>query len=154
MKKEDVQGKKLNNKGFSIVEILIVIAIMAILAGALAPQLMKYVEKSRKAADIQAAQTIALAVNTALVDEVAYNASVAKDVKLSDCYPGTSDFHKIIKDIIGGTTHPIPKSKNYDDFLISVLADGSFSIYAIKSSSPASVDTEDRLYPTVGKNFK
>ena len=43
--------KKTNNKGFSLVELIIVIAIMAILVGVLAPQYMKYVEKSRISAD-------------------------------------------------------------------------------------------------------
>ena len=43
--------KKTNNKGFSLVELIIVIAIMAILVGVLAPQYLKYVEKSRVSAD-------------------------------------------------------------------------------------------------------
>lgn len=50
--------KKLNNKGFSLVELIIVIAIMAVLVGVLAPQFMKYVEQSRKATDIQNAEMI------------------------------------------------------------------------------------------------
>ena len=44
--------KKMNTKGFSLVELIIVIAIMAILAAALAPQLIKYLEESRAAKTI------------------------------------------------------------------------------------------------------
>ncbi len=44
--------KKTNNKGFSLVELIIVIAIMAVLIGVLAPQFIKYVEKSKQSKDI------------------------------------------------------------------------------------------------------
>lgn len=43
--------KKMNNKGFSLVELIIVIAIMAILVVVLAPQYLKYVERSRNSTD-------------------------------------------------------------------------------------------------------
>lgn len=43
--------KEMNNKGFSLVELIIVIAIMVVLIAVLAPQYLKYVEKSRVASD-------------------------------------------------------------------------------------------------------
>lgn len=64
--------KKTNNKGFSLVELIIVIAIMAILAGAIAPALIRYIDKSRKSNDISAAKTIKTAVETAMANETTY----------------------------------------------------------------------------------
>ncbi len=54
--------KKMNNKGFSLVELIVVIAIMAVLVGVLAPQFLKYVESSRRSTDISNAQNIQSAV--------------------------------------------------------------------------------------------
>lgn len=58
-----------NNCGFSMVELIIVIAIMAILAGALAPTLIKYVNKSRMTSDVTSASEIAKITQMALVDK-------------------------------------------------------------------------------------
>lgn len=51
-----------NNKGFSLVELIVVIAIMAVLVGVLAPQFIKYVESSRRSTDVSNAETIRSAV--------------------------------------------------------------------------------------------
>ena len=64
---------KTSNKGFSLVELIIVIAIMAILAAAIAPALIRYIDKSRKADDVTAAGTINSAVSSALANEDAYD---------------------------------------------------------------------------------
>lgn len=63
----------MKNKGFSLVELIIVIAIMAILAAAIAPALIRYIDKSRKSDDVAAAETVNTAVNAALANEDAYS---------------------------------------------------------------------------------
>lgn len=60
--------KSLTNKGFSLVELIIVIAIMAVLVGVLAPQFIKYVEQSRRSTDIQNAENIKTAVLADIAD--------------------------------------------------------------------------------------
>lgn len=77
--------KKTNNKGFSLVELIIVIAIMAILAGAIAPALIRYIDKSRKSNDVSSCKTIKTAVETALGNEDVY-------AFLTNCGDSDDDF--------------------------------------------------------------
>lgn len=62
------EDMKHNDHGFSMVEIIIVIAIMAILAGALAPVLIRYVNQSRKTADVTSGDNLGQAAQIALTD--------------------------------------------------------------------------------------
>ena len=59
---------KKNNKGFSLMELIIVIAIMAVMVAVLAPQYLKYVEKAKKSTDLSNFTQAVNMVDTALAD--------------------------------------------------------------------------------------
>ena len=93
MKKE-----KKNDKGFSLVELIIVIAIMAVLVVVLAPQYLKYVERSRNATDLQNATEIVTALQVYGSDPEATVAIPAEGdvvkVEVGDKATVTGDFAK------------------------------------------------------------
>ena len=59
---------KKTNAGFSLIELIVVVAIMAIAVGLIAPQLLKYIEKTNVSSDMQLADTVRSAVTYAIVD--------------------------------------------------------------------------------------
>ena len=68
-----------NNKGFSLVELIVVVAIMAVLVGVLAPAYLRYVEKTRLQKDNSAIGEICAALQTAMADEECFNEAAGAD---------------------------------------------------------------------------
>ena len=118
---------KKNNKGFSLVELIIVIAIMAILAGALAPALIKYINKSRRSADISNAYTIRTACQTGMSDEdamVAIGTGVT-GASVSDLKSSYGAFSTEISSILGNSTITSKYFDKGNEFTVDINVAGN-----------------------------
>ena len=118
---------KKNNKGFSLVELIIVIAIMAILAGALAPALIKYINKSRRSADISNADTIRTACQTAMSDEDAMFAigTGVTGASVSDLKSSYGAFSTEISSILGNSTITSKYFDKGNEFTVDINVAGN-----------------------------
>ena len=77
--------RKNENKGFSLVELIVVIAIMAVMTAVLAPSLLQYVERSRAQKDDSAMGEVANAIQIAMADQNIYD-----EVLYYTCYGNVS----------------------------------------------------------------
>ena len=66
------EQRKKNNRGFSLVELIVVIAIMAVLVAVTAPQFTKYVDKSRQSVDATTVANVVSAAQVGVADVVSY----------------------------------------------------------------------------------
>jgi type IV pilus assembly protein PilA len=97
-----IMKKQRNNKGFTLVELIVVMAIMAILIGALAPQVVKYVEQARESKDMQVVSTVFTAVQTA----IASSETTVADITQKDISTviGLATVGADVKDLLGYAT--------------------------------------------------
>lgn len=138
--------KKLGNKGFSLVELIVVIAIMAVLVGVLAPTLIRNVEKSRESTDIQNLDTIRTSVVTAMSNEaVARAADGGKNIKLSQIKAAsdTTSLAALLKeeltqdDTVNVTMKSSNASASDNEIYINISATGAVTVYVGKSDNSA-----------------
>lgn len=130
--------KNLTNKGFSLVELIIVIAIMAVLVGVLAPQYIKYVEKSRVSADAQQVEEFTGAM-TVLASDVDVTLDSTKTYTVTSDTTGKitiSNDLKTIFDSLGS----VDTAKNYSykstsykeqAITISLAYDGTAKVWKV-----------------------
>lgn len=140
--------KRLGNKGFSLVELIVVIAIMAVLVGVLAPTLIKNVEKSRKSKDDQNLDTVNGAIKTVLAEEGYYDLLISNEVYISGTgaitikddsttVPTglTNSLSAELKEVIGGSTAKMT-SNNYKEKKITFTIDGTGKVSDNRDSAP------------------
>ena len=145
MKKE---MKKKNNKGFSLVELIVVIAIMAVLMVVLAPAMLRYVEKTRVQKDDSAVSEAANAAELALADETIYTAAngaatitiTVADNAVITAKADTADFDALAKDIkatVGEKIDFVSKARNGKTATIQLKYDGNRGAYVLFTESGA-----------------
>ena len=134
------QGMRCNDKGFSLVELIVVILIMAIIAVALAPQVMKWVENSRVATDCSNYDSIARAAAIAMAGAPAHGEvcgqmtdttisaqDYSTDWVISPVSGTDSELYKAIAEILGENwaNEIRPKSAFANNYVITITTDGN-----------------------------
>lgn len=130
--------KNLTNKGFSLVELIIVIAIMAVLVGVLAPQYIKYVEKSRVSADAQQVEEFTGAM-TVLASDVDVTLDSTKTYTVTSDTTGKITISNDLKTIFD-SQGSVDTAKNYSykstsykaqAITISLAYDGTAKVWKV-----------------------
>lgn len=128
--------KRLGNKGFSLVELIVVIAIMAVLVGVLAPTLIKNVEKSKESKDQQNLDSVKEAITTVLSDQdyydTLYNNSITVNGKtgslsISSDLSGSNTALSEIKDSLGSTEVKMSSKKYNNSNVTFTITNGKVS---------------------------
>ena len=129
-------------KGFSLVELIIVMAIMAILVGVVASQVLPYMEKSRQSKDQQQLSSLATNVVSA-VAQSGKDIGAFSNIAMStiDTDTATKDFAPTLAELAGTTsvadygttlaekfTSKQAKGKTNADILISMDANGVVTV--------------------------
>ena len=100
------------NKGFSLVELIVVIAIMAVMVAVLAPSLLQYVERSRAQKDDSAMGEVANAIMLGLSDQKIYDEVLYSTAKGNvSCYVD-SDSEAAIDDSLKEVTKAASDASN------------------------------------------
>lgn len=108
------------NKGFSLVELIVVVAIMAVLVGILAPAYLSYVEKTRRGTDENAGEEIRHAIEIAAADICVYDelrdgftVSISSGTQIKTIAGTKAAFAAALEETFGDKSFTI-KSKKYN----------------------------------------
>ena len=139
-------NNKKNNKGFSLVELIVVVAIMAVLVGVLAPTYLRYVEKTRAQKDVSAVAEVIEAAKIACAEEKVYDGITASTtIVVADEAAPTSadaDLQAAIQEIVDEIDFT---SKAYDgkQYTIKFTVDTDATTGAITAVNVAEYDADD-----------
>ncbi len=128
-----LQNRKMSNNGFSLVELIVVILIMAIIAVALAPQVMKWVSNSKITADQNAAGNLKSAVQTAVAAYEANGNNITSDITYyinGNTLRNTSDFSITTNIVTTGLAAEVLANLGGESYAVKYL-DGANDYFTI-----------------------
>ncbi len=125
-----IQKLKKNNKGFTLVELIVVIAILGVLAAVLVPQYIQYVEKSR------------IAVDDNYISEVGHNAAIQAatiDGANSGTYTISFTASTGVFDVTAGTGGTSTIASSLKTAMLTVTPVTAFKSAKYKAAAPTSL---------------
>lgn len=93
---KNLKNRLNESKGFSLVELIVVIAIMVILIALLVPNVVGYISKAQDSANLSAAKSVYNAMNTAVIDYKAQNGSYPSPTDLVTALNNASTTEKLV----------------------------------------------------------
>ncbi len=137
-----------NHRGFSLIELIIVIAIMAILAGALAPALIRYIGKSRRTTDVRSAGELQAALQRALArsEFESPNSNLVVVIRKGDT--ANSSASDIRDELLIELSNNVPAIKSFPDYYWYIIYNGSSgSVPEVHLTDSPSGEPLYELYP-------
>ncbi len=142
--------KKMNNKGFSLIELIIVIAIMAVLVAIIAPNLTKYLGKSKQQTDKTNREEITKQVKNCISEaateidpttnqEVKVQATdgvaakyVIDGAKVQTDTTGTATFAKLIEGVLDADNTSASKAEPKKKLMVITISGSASGGYTVK----------------------